>query len=250
MQAQQAQTASNTAAAMIVNEDLDQDFGLDDFDGEGGDELEIAPVVAGPREDREARSARIAADLPDEEDRLIAIARESLEAFDQAIRSDDPEAEEAAHHRYQAVIWKLNGGEFFGCFGEAGAAGYRVTEGSAAVSGQAPLWGQKGEWLMDVAGMRVLVQSDGGTGTMAHHYTFNAIDVAQPFLSETGYRSYFGKPIYGATVEQAVAIWIKKVVAECKRPPFVEPKYRKSCAERAAGCVWLKASGAAESKPI
>lgn len=246
----QAQIASDTAAAVILNDELDHDFDLEtEFDGEG-EAQDLEPVIAAPRECREVRARRIAADLPDEAEQLIAAAGETLQAYDLAIRSDDPSAADAAEARYEAIVWKLNGGSFFASYDGEESAGGRIRNATAAAPGKAPMWGQAGEWLMDVSGIRVLVRCKGGLGTLGHHYDLHVVDVAKPFISPTGYQSHFGKPIDGATLEEALTIGIKSHLRASKKPILVQPSHRKWCTELVARFAWLNTSGAAQSKAI
>jgi hypothetical protein len=85
---------------------------------------------------------------------------------------------------------------------------------------------------------------------MDHHYEFFVVDLAKPFVSETGYRSHFAKPIYEATVEQAVTVWLNGLIRANKKPVLVLPRHREFAARYADRCAWLNASDAAGSKPV
>ena len=61
-----------------------------------------------------------------------------------------------------------------------------------------PLWGQSGEFLVDVEGIRAVVRMEGRGFSWMHHFEFHAIDADTPFISETGYRSHFARPVGNA----------------------------------------------------
>jgi hypothetical protein len=60
-----------------------------------------------------------------------------------------------------------------------------------------PLWGQLGDFVIDVRGLPVRIEQDGilgigaGTGTLLGFET-HAVDYNRPFISNTGYRSFIG----------------------------------------------------------
>lgn len=68
---------------------------------------------------------------------------------------------------------------------------------TAAEPGTVPLWGQEGEFVIEVTGMRVRIEMDGMFGIGAGfspwmNFSAHAVDWDKPFLSETGYRSFMG----------------------------------------------------------
>ncbi|MBB3923690.1 hypothetical protein [Xanthomonas arboricola] len=64
-----------------------------------------------------------------------------------------------------------------------------------ATPGAIPSWGQAGEFVMEVEGIRVHVQCDAAEvwdGSQVHlHFQYNSVDLDRPFFSETGFRSHF-----------------------------------------------------------
>jgi len=91
---------------------------------------------------------------------------------------------------------RLNGGEP-GILAGPDAPGCVLERESAASDGAVPLWGQSGAFVITVAKMRVRIELEGmfGIGSGFGYWPgFNAhaVDCDQPFLSETGYRSFLG----------------------------------------------------------
>lgn len=99
---------------------------------------------------------------------------------------------EEAHH----LALRLNHGEP-GILAGPDAPGCQLADLTAAEPGTLPAWGQQGEFILEVAGMRVLIKLNGLFGHGARFMTYlsfsaHALDWDRPFLSETGYRSFMG----------------------------------------------------------
>ncbi len=96
----------------------------------------------------------------------------------------------------RSLALRLNGGER-GILADEDAPGCVLERESAAPPGAVPLWGQKGAFIVTVAGMRVRVALHGvfGIGSWSGFwpgFAAHAVDWDKPFLSETGYRSFLG----------------------------------------------------------
>lgn len=136
-------------------------------------------------------------------------------------------------HRLAA---KLNGGTC-GIIAGPDAPGCILETGTAAAPGTVPLWGQAGEFIVAMDAMRVRIEIQGmfGTGTrfcLFPGFHARAVDMDRPFLSETGFRAFYG--LSGALVpdltpEQFVRAAIAAHVrTELKgRLKAIEPRYRK-----------------------
>ncbi|KRE14321.1 hypothetical protein ASE66_13110 [Bosea sp. Root483D1] len=99
--------------------------------------------------------------------------------------------EEAGH-----LALRLNHGEP-GILAGPDAPGCQLADLTAAEPGTVPSWGQQGEFILKVAGIRVLINMSGLFGIGARFMTYlsfsaRAVDWDQPFLSEPGYRSFMG----------------------------------------------------------
>jgi hypothetical protein len=92
---------------------------------------------------------------------------------------------------------KLNGGEFLGICGGPDAPCCVLERATAAPPGQIPLWGQIGDYTININGMPVRIEQDGiygicGDSGMHLGFGAHAVDYQRPFISETGYRSFLG----------------------------------------------------------
>ncbi|WP_051952596.1 hypothetical protein [Methylocapsa aurea] len=91
---------------------------------------------------------------------------------------------------------KLNGGTC-GIIAGPDAPGCILERESAAPPDSAPLWGQAGEFVVTVGAMRVRIELHGMFGIGSTFCLFpgfyaHAVDRDRPFLSETGFRAFFG----------------------------------------------------------
>jgi len=104
--------------------------------------------------------------------------------------------------------------------------------------GAVPLWGQTGDFVIAVDGMRVRIEQDGifGIGCGFSYwpgFSAHAVDLDRPFLSGTGYRSFLG---IHAELEPGLTpdAFARKIIAtyiahELKGKPVpIEARYRKT----------------------
>lgn len=209
---------------------LDEDF--DDATDFAGDDDDIeAPAQRGRSREpsyidlRDAAVLRMAPDLPADEAGLDAVAREAFEAFHAAVVIGDEADMMAASIRYDAVVWKLNGGAFFACEAGSDAVSPRLRARLAAAPGTVPKWGQSGEFMLDHAGIKAIVVARGGPSSL--QVEFRAVSATGPFISNTGYRSLCGcRPIYETTMDEAARTWISQILTEKKGREFIGPQYR------------------------
>jgi hypothetical protein len=172
-------------------------------------------ATVGEKMDRHEAAAAVAVSLPDDRDALLASAAAAVADLHQAVIEVDGGKAALASLRYDAVVWKLNGGTHFACNADEKSAGRVVERHCRALPGTVPMWGQRGDFLVTVDGVRCRVEfGDGfGPGTSCH-YAFHVVDLDGPFFSETGYRSHFDSAQSGQTVEAAasaiVAAFLKK----------------------------------------
>ncbi|MBR8087077.1 klcB [Burkholderia vietnamiensis] len=164
--------------------------------------------------DRDEYAATLAAELPAEGDELLAVAAAAVGELHAAVLECDGAGAESAAQRYEACVWKLNGGTFFGSTADESAAGCVIERHCRAEPGLVPMWGQRGEFLIVVDGIRALVDFDAGYGLLHCHFAFHAVDLDRPFISETGYRSHFETAQGGMTVDQVAAAVFGKYLAE------------------------------------
>ncbi|SAL62423.1 hypothetical protein [Caballeronia humi] len=73
--------------------------------------------------DRDQYAAELADELPTDDDELLAIAAAAIGELHAAVIAGDLTMAEQAAQRYEACIWKWNGGTFFGSSGDETATG-------------------------------------------------------------------------------------------------------------------------------
>ncbi|ANK79350.1 MAG: hypothetical protein TEF_00040 [Rhizobiales bacterium NRL2] len=153
---------------------------------------------------------RETAHLPGDMEKGLSFFRELLRAHHDAILACD--GDEIVRIRGQARLLaaKLNGGTF-GILAGPEASGNVLMDRTAAPQGHVPLWGQKGDFIIEIADIPVRVEMEGMLGIASHchwlGFSIHAVDRDRPFLSETGYRSFLGvhvDPVNNVTVDQFV----------------------------------------------
>lgn len=168
------------------------------------------PVQYVPLEERPEFIAAMAA-LPSDPAELEVRAERVLALYHDAMLAADVQALDDAHLVYRACVIKLNGGTHFGCAVVEDALAAKF----CALAGQVPKWGQSGEFLLEVDGLRLVVKM--GTGSMANHVGADlyAVDFDKPFISRTGYRHQYMVPAehVGRTVDQAVRAEVLEGIA-------------------------------------
>ena len=183
-------------------------------------------------QDWSAPAAELLAELPADRDGLLAAAVAAVVEIDAAVMRGDGAAAELAGDRYEAIIWKLNGGTNFGCMADDEAAGRVIERHCAAVPGEVPLWGQRGQFLAVTGDMRALVEYEAGYGgPLNAHFQFHAVDLDGPFISATGYRSHFDTARGCMTVDEVARGILTAMLAEKKRPVLIEANYRDRLAD-------------------
>lgn len=198
---------------------------------------------------RERTACEIAKNLSEDEAALMAVAAQAVVDFNAAVLASDGTAAEVAENRYNAVVWKLNGGTFSGCIADETSSGNRVMAHCAAEPGVVPMWHQAGDFVIDVDGMRVRVR----TKPFARSYAleFNAVDVDKPFLSDTGYLSAFSDPVAGLTVRD-VAQRTARAEIKARKARLIRVSIRPLLRE-ALAASWVAAlieSGPASPPPV
>lgn len=142
-----------------------------------------------------AEAERIAY-LPATMEAAIPFYRELLARHHAAMMAGDEERTEAIREEAHDLACRLNGDRgHFGILGGPDAPGCVLERETAAPPGTIPLWGQVGDYIVQVGGMRIRIEQDGIFGVCSgwdFWMAFGAhiVDQDKPFLSETGYRSF------------------------------------------------------------
>jgi hypothetical protein len=183
------------------------------------------------------------AHLPGTMEEAIPYYRKMLERHNEAMLAGDIPAAMKIRDEADELAIKLNDGKSLGICAPDGPAKILERE-TAAPKGAVPLWGQKGDFVIDVNGMRVRIEQDGifGIGTFmspAPGFKTHAVDYDKPFLSETGFRSFIGyRPdlVPGMTPDvMARELILAYMNRECKgKPKRIEQTYVEREMERRA----------------
>jgi len=174
---------------------------------------------------RDAAAAAVAASLPTDQAALLDVAKECVQLYNDAVMNRADFAALIIGERYDAVVWKLNGGTYFGCNAGDESAGSVVSRHCQAVPGEVPLWGQQGEFMIAVKDIRCWVKYGGGLGSVLRgQFEFNVVDLDAPFISETGYRCHFCGPVRGKTVDTAAMEVFADFLGKQRR--YLEPDYQ------------------------
>lgn len=140
--------------------------------------------------------AKETAHLPDTWPEAVACHRRQIDAHHAAMLANEFEAAMTIRKDAHLLAKKLNGGQP-GILANDDAPGCRLERKCKASAGMAPLWGQSGTFAIEAAGMAISVEMESVFGIGAILMPFlgfsvRCVDVDQPFLSETGYRSFLG----------------------------------------------------------
>lgn len=138
------------------------------------------------------------AHLPDNMEEGLALYRAMLDDHHTAMVAADASEVMRLRDEARVLAKKLNNGEP-GILASPDAPGNVLTAKTAAPKGCIPLWGQSGSFVLDISGMKVRIEMEGIFGIASHSYwlgfAIHAVNWDQPFLSETGYRSFLGVSI-------------------------------------------------------
>lgn len=149
--------------------------------------------------------------LPADPAELEQTAAGVRQLYHAAMLAGDVQALDDADLVYRACVVKLNGGTHFGSAEIQKALETKF----AAVAGRVPEWGQAGEFLLDVEGMRLVVKMC--PDSLSNHCgaELRAVDFDKPFVSRTGYRHQYMRPAQhlGRTVDQAVRAEVLELLA-------------------------------------
>lgn len=149
--------------------------------------------------------------LPVDPAELEQTAAGVRQLYHAAMLAGDVQALDDADLVYRACVVKLNGGTHFGSADIQKALEAKF----AAVAGQVPEWGQAGEFLLEVEGMRLVVKMC--PDSLSNHCgaELHAVDFDKPFVSRTGYRHQYMRPAQhlGRSVDQAVRAEVLELLA-------------------------------------
>lgn len=167
--------------------------------------------------------------LPADRGELEQLAGDMLQLFNDAMITASTRDIETSALRYNAVVYRLHGDTFLGSGTEEGA-GFQLRKKLGAPAGMVPGWGQAGEYLLEVEGMRMRVVVDPWSLNRTYSLSFYAVDASAKFISESGYLSQFLHPDkhVGHTLGQAVRGLVEQLLqGEFKPKPIREDERSK-----------------------
>lgn len=174
----------------------------------------------------------------------IAAGLDLMQNMNRAVIEGDSEQIAACRKAYGALIYRLNGGTEFASYADEDSPGCLMAQHTASPDGQAPLWGQSGRFLIDVEGINAIVTHEGFRWAGMAHLQFYAVELAVPFISKTGYRSYFveGSGVEGLTVEEAAAAIFQTLIDEEGLSSIERTAYNEAQAEKLAALPYVVSS--------
>ena len=184
---------------------------------------------------RRYRLERDSGHLPNELEAAIRLHRQQIRQHDAAMRVLDRAAAEAINKDAHLMAVRVNHGDP-GILASRDSPGCIISTRCAARSGKVPLWGQAGRFTITVAGVPVLIAMDGMFGICGGSvpgFSAHVVDQDQPFISETGYRSFLGCRVElvpgmtpGDYAQQAVAGHVAGEMKGKLRP--IDARFRRS----------------------
>jgi hypothetical protein len=145
----------------------------------------------------EMLEAERTAHIPSTMEEAVPFYRKLIERHHEAMMAGDKANIDAIRKEARDLAIKLNGGRPFGIAVRGEGAASLLADATAAPEGTMPLWGQTGNYIIDVDGMKVRIEQEGksGLGCMSAFwpgFSAHAVDYDKPFMSNTGYRSFIG----------------------------------------------------------
>ena len=165
--------------------------------GDPSQQLGFEDLLAGADQENSARRfARETAHLPDTMEEALAHYRLIIRRHHAAMMAGNVDQTMALREEARLLARRVNGGDS-AILARADAPGCRLAGETAAIEGAVPLWGQQGNFILKLPGLRVRIALDGifGIGCSACYwpgFAAHAVDLDKPFISETGYRSFHG----------------------------------------------------------
>jgi hypothetical protein len=199
-------------------------------------------LTAAAEDNRKRTALRETAHLPGTMEEAIPFYRLLTRQHHVAMLAADVETAMQLRKEAKLLARRLNNGEP-GILASEDAPVNVLARATAAALGAVPLWGQEGDFVVEVSSVRVRIEIDGmfGIGSSFGYwpgFAAHAVDYLRPFISETGYRSFLGihaDPAPGLTPDTfAQKIVAAHIEGELKGKLLaIEPRYRKPKIEAA-----------------
>ncbi|GAB1256181.1 hypothetical protein NBRC116494_06830 [Aurantivibrio plasticivorans] len=163
---------------------------------------------------------RETAHLPSTMEDGIRYYRHLLAQHHEAMLRADLETIQVIREDATNLAKRLNGGKF-GILAHEHSSGCILERETAAAPLTIPLWGQIGDFIIDIDGVRTRIQMEGMIGMkgMCMHwqgFSIRAVDTHLPFFSDTGFRSFTG--VHADIIEDWTPdIFVTYIVREYRR---------------------------------
>jgi hypothetical protein len=134
------------------------------------------------------------AHLPCSMEAAIPEYRRLLQHHHQAMLAADVKQAMAIRKEANRLAVKVNGGDL-GILADSDSAGNVLERETAAPPDTVPMWGQQGDFVIQVGSTPVHIAMEGILGASAGMsvwpgFSANAVEPDKPFFSETGFRSF------------------------------------------------------------
>lgn len=190
-----------------------------------GDQLGFDVLLQDADAENVARAFALeTAHLPGDWTEALEYHRKQITAHHAAMLASDFETALAIRRQAHLLARKLNDGQA-GILAGDDAPGCQLDKQASAADGTIPLWGQSGQFDITAAGLSARVEMKGmfGIGSTSMPYlgfALRALDSSEPFLSNSGYRSFLGASV-PPEVGMATDGFVRRVITA-----FVEQELR------------------------
>ena len=198
------------------------------------------PLQYIPREERPeflALVAELANVLPEQ---FPDIARQCAEKYHDAVLAGHVEVLDQMEMAYTALVYQLNGETLQGCAADDSRAAKVLARAVSAKPGQVPCWGQDGEFLLEVDGLRLRVVLSSDMLGNHHACALHAVDLDKPFINTEGFRAAIltVTACLGETVDQAARRLVLELLqAEGGAKPIAADAWARTHPQKVPG--WL-----------
>jgi hypothetical protein len=153
-------------------------------------------LAAAETQNRKRKIGRETAHLPGTMDEAVPFFRLLIRQHHAAMLAADVGTAMRLRKEAELLAIRLNEGAP-GYLAGPDAPGRVLERETAAAPGEVPRWGQTGNFIVTVDGMKVRIELEGifGIGSGVSFwpgFAAHAVDLERLFLSETGYRSFLG----------------------------------------------------------
>lgn len=153
-------------------------------------------LASADNENRDRKFERQTAHLPGSMDEALPFYRALMERHHVAMMAANTDEVMRLREEARRLAVKLNGGEH-GILAHEDAPGRVLDRATAACPGVVPFWGQSGAFVVAVDAMKVRIELEGIFGICSGYFYWpgfsaHAVEPDEPFLSQTGYRSFLG----------------------------------------------------------